>query len=294
MNDTDKVEQVEKPAPESQDPIVDLDAETGADVPAAEDTEKVKSEDTEPKAEDTPESEAPAKDHDESSEEKRKRETGSARLRRQLAQATAELESLKRIAPKQDDETALKGLVDTEVGQVPKEADYSDYLAFQTALMAYETERRIVTRELRQKASQAQEALKAANEELIETFKERAEVTRKTLKDFNEVLQRATISPTHPEVVNLILSSEKGPELSYYLSKNPKVAQSLNDMSPMLAAREIGKLEQSASLATPNTVTKAPAPVEPIKGGTSPSSKFDPEKASYEEYKAKRASGWRG
>jgi hypothetical protein len=294
MADTDKVEQVEKPAPEPKDLITDLDADASAEAPAAEDTEQVDPEDTEPKAEDPVKDAESAEDSDEESEPERKKRSGTARLKARLAAAYAELETFKRIAPKQDDATALNSLVETEIGPAPKEADFNDYLAYQNASIAYDTERRIVTRELRQKAAHAQELQKAANEELVDDFKGRADKAREILKDFDQVMQAATVSPSHPEIIHLILSSDKGPEIAYYLCMNPKVVHSLNEMSPFAAAREIGKLEQSASLATPKTVTKAPAPVEPIKGGTAPPSKFDPEKASFEEYKAKRASGWKG
>ena len=293
MSDTDKVEQVEKSAPESQDPILDLDAEQ-VETPAAEDTEEVAPEDTEPKAEDPVKDEEQAEETDEDTEPAPKKRTGAARLKARLAAVQAELEALKAIAPKQDDETALKGLVEREIGPEPQEKDFSDYLQYQKAIIAYETERRIVSRELKHKATAAQEFQKTDNEEVLEVFKERAEVARGTLKDLYEVLQAATVSPQHSGVIRLILSSDKGPELAYYLSKNPTIVTRLNEMSPIMAAREIGKLEVSVSSATPKTVTKAPAPVEPIKGGTAPPSKFNPETATQDEYNAKRASGWRG
>jgi len=290
MAETDKGEQVEKPAPGPKDLITDLDGDAGEVTPAAGDTEEVAPEDTEPKAEDPEKVEEPAGDSDEDSEPAPKKRSGTARLKARLAAAQAELEALKRIAPKQDDNAALAGLVETEIGPAPKEADFNDYLAYQNATIAYETERRIVTRELKQKAAQAQESQTAEQDEIIEVFKERADVARQTLKDFDEVTKAATMSPTHPAIIHLILSSEKGPELAYYLSKNPKAVQRLNEMSPFGAAREIGKLEASVSSATPKTVTKAPAPVEAIRGGTAPSSK-DPEKMSMEEYKSWRKAG---
>jgi hypothetical protein len=289
MAEEDKVEQVDKPAPEVKDQITDLDAEP-ASTQAAEDTEAVKSEDTESKADDTEREPEPAEDSDADSERAKRKTSGTARLKARIAAMQAELEALKRIVPKQDDAAALRGLLDTEIGLPPQEKDFTDYLAYQNATIAYETERRIVSRELKQKALQAQEAQKAATDELVETFKERAETAKGTLKDFDEVLKAATLSPQHPEVIHLILSSDKGPELAYYLSKNPTVVTKLNEMPPVMAAREIGKLEQSASLATPKTVTKAPAPVESLKGGTTPSTK-DPDRMSFEEYKAWRKSG---
>jgi hypothetical protein len=288
--DKETVEQAEALAPEPEnDQIVDLDVEQ-AETLAPEGTEQVEPKDTEAKADDPAKEVESAEDSDEDSEQVRHKQSGTARLKARIAAQQAELEALKRITPKQDDAIALKSLVEQEIGPAPQEKDFTDYLQFQNATIAYETEKRIVARELKQKAAQAQEFQHTANEEIVETFKERADVARKSIKDFDEVTKAATMSPQDPEVIRLILTSEKGPELAYYLSKNPNVVKRLNEMPPISAAREIGKLEAQVSLATPKTVTKAPEPIEPLKGATARSTK-DPEKMSYEEYKAWRKSG---
>ncbi|PZR89260.1 MAG: hypothetical protein DLM68_06345, partial [Hyphomicrobiales bacterium] len=110
---------------------------------------------------------------------------------------------------------------------------------------------------LRQQATQAAERQAQANSEVIETFKERVDEARGRIKDFDAVVNAATVSPQNPDVVHLILSSEKSPELAYYLSKNPKVVHRLNEMAPISAAHEIGRIEASLSMVAPKTVTKA-------------------------------------
>lgn len=285
---TDKAEPAGTPAAELdvRSQIVDLDAEQATSL-AAEDTEKAVPEDTEAKADEPVIS---AESADGSDEDKIDRESESkrrrAREKTRIAALVAEIEALKRIVPKQDDALALDRLVESRIGLPPKEADFSDFLEFDRKRTVYEIRKETVADELKQRAAQAEEFQRAAHEEIVETFMERAEIARKSIKDFDEVTTAATMSPAHPEVKLLILSSEKGPELAYHLSKNPKVVQRLNEMSPFMAAREIGKLEASVSSATPRTVTKAPAPVEPLKGGTAPSKKpWDMSMAEYEVFR---------
>jgi len=286
--------QAETPAAETvkHDQIFDLDAER-AEAPAQEDTEEVKPEDAKAKAPDQAETET-AEDSDEDDDDGEspapKKRSGTARLKARLAAAQAEIEALRRVAPKQDDAAALQSQLEQEIGPAPKEADFADFLEYQEAKYAYSAAKLVVSRDLKQQAEKAKQFQELAEQEVVEAFRERAETTRKNIKDFDEVTNSATLSPQHPDVVGLILSSNKGPEIAYHLSKNPKIVQRLNEMSPVNAAREIGKLEASLSSATPKTVSKAPSPVEPLRGGIAPPSR-DPEKMSMNEYRAWRANG---
>jgi hypothetical protein len=63
-------------------------------------------------------------------------------------------------------------------------------------------------------------------------------------------------------------------------------------MSGRELAREMGRLEATVKLPTAKKQTTAPPPLEPLKGGASGS--FDPEKASMDDYVAKRKAGWKG
>ncbi len=285
----------EAPAAETQvthDQIIDLDAVAGADdAPAAKPQDEVKPEGTETEAPESTEDVGDGSEDDEGEETAApKKRSGLTRLKAQLAAAQAQIEALNRIAPKQTDETALQGLLEKRIGDPPKESDFTDYLEFQTAKIAYEVRKGMVKEEIQRDTARAAETQALAQAEIVETFKERAKTVRKTIKDFDEVTKAATVSPTHPDVIHAILTSDKGPQLAYYLSKNPETVNRINAMPPFAAAREIGKLEASLSSATPKTVTKAPAPIEPVIGGTARPVK-DPDSMSMTEYKAWRANG---
>jgi hypothetical protein len=73
-----------------------------------------------------------------------------------------------------------------------------------------------------------------------------------------------------------IKASDMGPDLAYWLGTNPKEADRISRLSPLLQAREIGKIE--AKLGTNPIVkptTSAPAPISPVTARTSGSSSYD-------------------
>ncbi|MCP4340355.1 MAG: hypothetical protein GY799_16050 [Desulfobulbaceae bacterium] len=79
---------------------------------------------------------------------------------------------------------------------------------------------------------------------------------------------------------------EEGPQMDHYLLNNPMVAERLNNLDPIHAAVEIGKI--SASFKTEKKiVSNAPPAIEPVKGtGASPSDpRYDPNSSPEEYYK---------
>jgi hypothetical protein len=122
----------------------------------------------------------------------------------------------------------------------------------------------------------------------IRQFEDRETSFRKSVPDFDAVMETANI-PISQAVADSILESDVGPQLRYYLAKNPDVTVKLSEMSPLAAAREIGKLEVKLQ-ATPATKTSsAPAPISPVKGGTTRNPSSDPAKMTHEEYRAFRS-----
>jgi hypothetical protein len=70
--------------------------------------------------------------------------------------------------------------------------------------------------------------------------------------------------------------SEIGPDLAYHLGANPKEAERISRLPPILQAKEIGKLE--AKLATNPPVkktTSAPTPISPITARSTGSPAYD-------------------
>lgn len=216
--------------------------------------------------------------------EKPARLSGSARLKAKLVEAQAEIERLRQAVPKADEASELSAAITREIGPPPKESDFEDYLAFQEAKTAYRTAEMLVGRELKKNAEAARLAQTQQNNEIVATFRERAEDVRKIVKDFDTVVAAATVSPTNQEVAMAILESEKGPHIAYYLSKHPEKVLEINDMSTRRALAEIGRLEVRLT-PTPKKESKAPAPVAPVRGSARTEAP-DPEKMSMDQFAA--------
>jgi hypothetical protein len=73
-----------------------------------------------------------------------------------------------------------------------------------------------------------------------------------------------------------IKASDLGPDLAYWLGTNPKEADRISRLSPLMQAREIGKIEVKISNApVQKRTTSAPAPISPIAARSSNNSSYD-------------------
>ena len=92
-----------------------------------------------------------------------------------------------------------------------------------------------------------------------------------------------------PALFEAVLSSDIGPALAYHLSKNLAEVDRLNKLSPVLVAREIGRLEERLTPPTPKVVTQAPKPLKPVGGNDTDKVQKDPKDMNMDEYAASRA-----
>jgi len=223
-------------------------------------------------------------DNDEGERPQRKREPGSQRLKREVERLRAEVESF-RSRPVLDDGAAIAQGVAQELGEPPKEADFNgDYLAYERALTAYESASLIVKRDVKRQLEAQKSRQTEARNEAFEDHLDRVAEAKRAIPDYEKVLKAAGQVETRQHVEELIIESDKSHLLLYHLAQNPgKVAQ-LNEMSPVAAARELGRIESRLSLPKPNNVTKAPAPARGISGAAAPSLSAD---AAIDAYVAK-------
>ena len=102
------------------------------------------------------------------------------------------------------------------------------------------------------------------------TMQRRAEFEMKeasfaTTTDDYQVVTRNPALPITAAIVETLQSAEKGPEVLYYLGKHPDIAASLSQMSPLDAARELGKIEATKLVKPEPSITNTPKPVPKIK-----------------------------
>ena len=123
----------------------------------------------------------------------------------------------------------------------------------------------------------------------VESFAEKTE-------DFSEVLEGVEDVPMSLAVQELLIHSEKGPELMYHLAQDRDEFARICELSPLEAARELGKLEfqffssakESKGNKKARVQSNAPRPIEPLNGSWGSTGAKDLEKLSYKDFKAER------
>ena len=176
------------------------------------------------------------------------------RYREQTARLKAENEALRSRdsgGPPSDQaqlQRALEYAVLQKIGDPPQQKDFGDdYVAFANAKLAYEIDARQVSREVRRDFATTIKTEQDRVAGQVAEHKERVQRLRSRVKDFDEVMARATL-PVMPHVERLLLASKKSDRLTYVLGKNQAKLAQLNRSSPEEAAREIGRLEGRLSL----------------------------------------------
>ena len=111
--------------------------------------------------------------------------------------------------------------------------------------------------------------------ELQGAYHDREEAARDKYDDFEQVAYNPNL-PVTEFMAQSIQASDIGPDVLYYLGSNPKEADRIARLAPILQAKEIGKLEASLSSNPPvKRTSTAPAPIAPVTARTSGSPAFD-------------------
>ena len=121
-----------------------------------------------------------------------------------------------------------------------------------------------------------------------EAYTVRAEKVKAKYADFHEVAENAEIQVSMP-MAHAIIHSENGPELQYYLGKNPAEVARIMQLSPPLQLLELGRIEGRLAndVQAKFTQSAAPKPIKPIAPGATQIQK-SPEEESMDEYAARR------
>jgi hypothetical protein len=133
-----------------------------------------------------------------------------------------------------------------------------------------------------------------AEQERVRTVAEirtREDQARARHPDYNEVVTGERLAPLlqgNPGVVEILATHEQGPELAYLLANSPQELQALARMRPAHAAVRLGQLISTLTPqeppATPRPVSKAPAPISPLRGsGAAPAVNFDAQLEALEQ-----------
>jgi hypothetical protein len=152
--------------------------------------------------------------------------------------------------------------------QAPKDVPPVDQFespeAYAEALAVKKAEELLAQRELQKQQAAIEDA-----------YAEREEEARVKYDDFEQVAYNPQLRVTDV-MAETIKASDLGPDLAYWLGSNPKEADRISRLSPLLQAREIGKIEARLS-AEPSLkkTTSAPAPITPVTARASGNPSYD-------------------
>ena len=137
--------------------------------------------------------------------------------------------------------------------EVPPADQFESPEAYAEALAVRKAEELIAQRELQKQRAQLEDA-----------YAEREEEARGKYDDFEQVAYNPQLRVTDV-MAETIKASDIGPDLAYWLGSNPKEADRISRLSPLLQAREIGKIEAKLGAEPPQKkTTSAPAPISPV------------------------------
>lgn len=131
----------------------------------------------------------------------------------------------------------------------------------------YLTERALANLESKVQERRAAEERKTAQERAVTGFREREAAFSKEVEDYSEVAYKA---PINEQVSRLVMELDEGPQVAYYLGKNPSIAQQLNQLPPSRAAMELGRIEARLGIerekaqAAKKRVSDAPPPAPKV------------------------------
>ena len=169
--------------------------------------------------------------------------------------------------------------------------NFTDYTDYMKALANYQVKEAF-------KDVQVQSQQATTQQDRQTKFKTAAVEFKKTTPDFEVVITSPSFRQT-AAVIEAIYHSTKGPQLAYYLAKNPDVTNRLNTLSPFEVALEIGRLEERLTPPQPKVISSTPAPLQNL-SGTNAAPEKDlatiASKGTMDDYAAARAPAlqWKG
>jgi len=170
----------------------------------------------------------------------------------------------------------------------PQFADYTDDAAYYEALAEWKLEER--------EARGRQEQQRNREAERTQTFQQKISEGMTKFEDFQDVAFLPAGMPSTDALITALHDSDKAADILYHFGKNRDEAIRIASLDPVLAAREIGKLEArfASKPAVPKKTNNQPAaPTSPVGGHEPPPGKREQDMTMEEWeawYEKKRAS----
>ena len=154
-----------------------------------------------------------------------------------------------------------------KVDEEPQPSQFNDAFEYAKALAEYTADQRIG--EMRRQDAEEKQAQE--RQKVIETWASKVQAAKASMPDFDDIVASSDVV-VNDDIRDAILESDVGPQILYHLAENDDVAKRIAGLTPKQALREIGKLEarfevkETKPEPTPITRSKAPAPINPLRG----------------------------
>jgi len=178
----------------------------------------------------------------------------------------------------------------------PKQNDFDDYDDYVRALADHKAEQKVTQILEEREKKKSRETEETTHFQKVQTLQTKIQSGSEKYDDFEEVAYSPDV-PINQTIIDALVDCDEPSEIVYHLGKNPQEALRISQLSPLAAAREIGKIE--AKLANkptgpqPKLKTKAPNPIKTVGGGGESSGKKleDMSAAEYIAYMDEREFG---
>lgn len=156
----------------------------------------------------------------------------------------------------------------------PKLEDFQDYDQYVEALSEWKADQKYSQRESARRQEEMRQRAAHEFQKLQSTYAERQNKVSQKYEDYEDVALNPAV-PINQTMANAILMSEQGPDIAYYLGKNLEEAHRIANLPPLLAVKELGKIEakltlESAEPTPTKQASNAPAPIAPVGGRSAP------------------------
>ena len=178
----------------------------------------------------------------------------------------------------------------------PTQDDFETYEQFQEALVDWKVNLRLTERDASDRERIERESVNRAREKSVAAHTARIDAFRQEHDDFDAVVEQGKNLPMTAPMQDSVMNSNMGPAVMYHLCRFPEECDRIAALPPMVAIREMGKLEarieaaQTGPVSSAASVTQAPRPIKPVGGGATAST-VPLDQMDYQSYRRARQKG---
>ena len=241
---------------------------------ADEATETVAEEPSEPVQEANEQSEPKAEDEAKGTEKsKDKLEKRFSKISRQRDEANTRAEQLESRLRELEAKANPQTIAQTaNADDKPQASQFNDAFEYAEALAEWSAEKALKDRDV----ADQQRRVEEERNKVVQTWNKKVSKIQEDIPDFNKVVSKSSVVVSDA-VRDAIIESDVGPQILYHLASDNDLAESISKMPAIKALKEIGRLEarfeakeeKPKKEAKTVSTSKAPAPINPLKGGKS-------------------------